>query len=165
MTFAKITRRVFGTLLICVPMLSPAAFAGEMIEVQMLNKHPENKKVRNVFYPRVVKVKPGDTVKFVSVKKGHNTESIKNMIPQGSEKWKSKLSKDFSITFEKPGIYGYRCTPHVTLGMVGLIIVEGEGMMDNLEAAKKIKQRGKAKKVWSEIWEEVEEKGLLTPNS
>lgn len=162
---SRLTRRTFAALLIALPLASSTALAGDVVEVQMLNKHPENKKIRNVFHPRIVKVKPGDTVKFISVKKGHNTESIKKMIPEGAQKWKSKISKDFEITLDKPGIYGYRCTPHATLGMVGLIIVEGEGMAVNLEAAKKLKHSGKAKKAWEEIWQEVEEKGLLKPTS
>ncbi|MEM9732262.1 MAG: pseudoazurin [Pseudomonadota bacterium] len=127
----------------------------------MLTKDPDDRKNRNLFSPRIVKVKPGDTVKFVSAEKGHNSASSKGMVPEGTEGWKGKISKDIEVTFDKPGVYGYECTPHASLGMVGLVIVEGEGMTDNLEAAKKVRQRGKSKKVWQEIWAEVEEKGLV----
>ncbi|MEM7290767.1 MAG: pseudoazurin, partial [Pseudomonadota bacterium] len=155
----------FAALLISLPLTLSAALAGEVVGAKMLNKHPENRKFRNVFHPRIIKVKRGDTVNFISVKKGHNTESIKKMIPEGAQNWKSKISKDFEVKFDKPGIYGYRCASHVTLGMVGLIIVEAEGMTENLEAARKLKHRGKAKKVWEEIWQEVDEKGLLKPTT
>ena len=146
---------VLGLVLWSFPIASISAHA-ETHEVLMLNKDPDNKKERNVFIPAVIKIKPGDTVKFVSSDKGHNSESMKGMIPEGVPKWKSKISKHFEVTFEKPGVYGYRCTPHYTLGMVGIVIVEGDGWDANLEAAKSIKQRGKAKKRFKSMWKEVD---------
>jgi len=134
----------------------PARANVKVHEVMMYSKNPDNKKERNVFIPAVVKIKPGDTVKWISVEKGHNSMSMKKMLPEGVEKWKSKISKDFELTFDKVGIYGYKCQPHVGLGMVGLVVVEGEGWDANLEELKKVKQRGKAKKVFPKLWEEVE---------
>ena len=134
----------------------PGPAQAETHEVLMYTKNPDNPKEKNVFVPKVLKIQPGDTVKFVSAQKSHNTESIKGMIPDGAEKWKSKVSKDFEITFDKPGIYGYKCTPHSSLGMVGLVVVEGDGWDADLAAMKKVKQRGKAKKVFTAIWEELE---------
>ena len=75
-------------------------------EIKMYNKDPDNKKNRMVFVPRILKIQPGDTVKFISASKGHNSESIKGMIPAGAKKWKSKIGKDFELTLDKPGIYG-----------------------------------------------------------
>ncbi len=141
-------------------MIAQPAWAAEQT-VEMLNKHPEDKKRKMVFNPWVITVNAGDTVKFVPTDKGHNSESIKGMIPDGAEKWKGKLNKEIAITFDKPGFYGYKCTPHASVGMVGLVIVEGEGKLDNLEAAKAVKHRGKAKKVFEEIWAEAESAGLL----
>ncbi|WP_395172702.1 MULTISPECIES: pseudoazurin [Roseibium] len=134
---------------------------GNSYTVQMLNKHPDDRKVRNVFLPLVQVVQPGDTVVFASVDKGHNSESIKGMIPEGAETWRSKISKDETVTFNQPGVYGYRCTPHAALGMVGLIIVKGDGMMNNVEAARAVKHRGKAKVVFEQIWEQVDSENLL----
>ncbi|MCV6592361.1 MAG: pseudoazurin [Silicimonas sp.] len=125
-------------------------------EVQMLTKHPEEKKLRNVFLPRVLVVEPGDTVTFLPTEKGHNSASSKGMLPEGAEGWKGKINKEISVTFDKPGFYGYECSPHAALGMVGLVIVKGDGMTDNLDAAKSAKAKGKSKKVWKEIWEEVD---------
>ncbi len=139
-----------------------ARASGTTHTVQMLNKHPDDSKVRNVYLPRVLVVEPGDTIEFVSTDKGHNTESVKGMIPEGSEKWKSRISNDFTLTLDQPGVYGYKCTPHMATGMVGLIIVKGDGMMDNVEAAKAVKQRGKSKKAWEEIWAEVDSENLLS---
>ena len=125
-------------------------------EVKMYNKDPDNKKNRMVFVPRILKIQPGDTVKFISASKGHNTESIKGMLPAGVEKWKSKIGKDFELTLNKPGIYGYKCTPHFGVGMVGLVVVEGDNWQANLEDAKKAKKVGKSKKIFKEIWSELE---------
>ena len=128
----------------------------ETIEIQMYTKNPDNKKERNIFIPNFVVAKPGDVIRFISADKGHNSASGKGMIPEGVEKWKSKFSKDFELTVEKPGVYGYVCSPHEGLGMVGMIVVEGDGMLDNLEAVKKAKKRGKAKKVFKSLIEQAE---------
>ncbi|MEM7270901.1 MAG: pseudoazurin [Pseudomonadota bacterium] len=140
---------------------APQLARASEVEVQMLNKHPEDKKKRMIFEPLITVVQPGDTVNFVAVDKGHNSEAIKGMVPDGVEIWKGKISKDIAVTFDKPGLYGYKCTPHASIGMVGLVICEGEGKLDNLEAAKGVKQRGKAKKVFREIWAQAEADGLL----
>lgn len=128
----------------------------------MLNKHPEDRKLRMVYDPQILVVQPGDTVKWVPTDKGHNSEADEDMIPDGVEPWKGKINSEVEFTFEKPGIYGYKCTPHYLSGMVGLVIVEGDGKLDNLEAAKAAKQRGNAKKRWEMIWAEAEEQGLLS---
>ena len=44
------------------------------------------------------------------------------------------LSKDIAVTFEKPGVYVYQCTPHAMMAMVGVINV-GQGA-ENLAAVK-----------------------------
>ena len=152
------------TLVFATIMSSGSAYAVTHT-VEMLNKHPEQPKARQVFYPRVLKIAPGDTVRFVATDRGHNSASSKGMLPEGAQPWKGKIGKDIEVTFNQPGIYGYECTPHVPQGMVGLIVVEGEGMNANLEAAKSVRKRGKGKKIWAEIWQEAEEKGLLKPKS
>jgi len=140
----------------------PALAEDAVQEVQMLNVHPEDRRKRMVFYPLIQVVQPGDTIKFLSVDPGHNSQSIEGMIPEGAEAWKSRTSQDFELTLTVPGIYGYKCTPHYATGMVGLIIVEGEGKLDNLEAARAVRQRGRAAQVFDEIWAQAEADGLLS---
>ncbi len=123
-------------------------------EVFMYNKNPDNKKERNTFYPKVLKIELGDTVKFVSKSKGHNSQSDKKGIPEGAENWKTKIGKDAEITFDVEGTYSYFCTPHRGMGMVGLILV-GDYKV-NYEAVKALKQKGNAKKVYKRIYEEVD---------
>ena len=73
--------------------------------------------------PLVTFAQPGDTVKFMNMI-GHDTEALEGMIPEDAEGWKSKLGEEgFSITVEKEGAYIYKCTPHISTGMVGAIIV------------------------------------------
>lgn len=135
------------------------AFAAEH-SVEMLNKDPDNKKLRMVFKPRILTVQAGDTVTFVASDKGHNSATIDGMVPDGAEGWDGKINQEVTATLDKPGFYGYKCTPHETVGMVGLVIVEGDGKLDNLEAAMKVRHRGRAKKAWKEIWAEAEKAGL-----
>ncbi|MBL1241025.1 MAG: pseudoazurin [OCS116 cluster bacterium] len=124
-------------------------------EVLMLNKDPDNKKLRNVFSPAVLKIEVGDTVKFISTDKGHNTQSYKKGIPEGAEKWKSKIGKEFEITFTTEGTYQYKCTPHASMGMIGLILVgDYTGNYDDVQKNKKVK--GKAKKAFKELYKQVD---------
>ena len=83
-------------------------------EVKMLNK---GEKGGMVFEPDFVKAAPGDTIIFLPSDKGHNAESIKGMIPEGAEKFKSNFNKEFVFAVEKGGLYGIKFTPHYGLGM------------------------------------------------
>lgn len=118
-------------------------------EVKMLNKGAAG---AMVFEPAFVAVQPGDIINFVSVDKGHNVESIKDMLPEGVEAFKSEMSKDFSMTMTTEGLYGIKCTPHVAMGMVAMIQV---GAPSNLDAMKAVPQKGKAAKRFEEIFAQV----------
>ena len=154
---ALITASAAGASALVAPSLVRAA---NSFDVEMLTAHPDDRKIRNIFLPRIVTVEPGDTVNFMATDKSHNSASAKGMIPDDVEGWKGKINQDIAVTFEKPGFYGYLCTPHAALGMVGLVVVKGEGMTDNLEAAQGVRQRGKALQAWEEIWAHVAEMEL-----
>ena len=108
-------------------------------EVHMLNKGETGVMV---FEPAYIEAAPGDTVTFVPVDKGHNAESIKGMFPEGAEPFKGKINETITVTFDKDGVYGVKCTPHYGMGMVALVKV---GEPTNLEEAKAAKNPGKAK--------------------
>ena len=110
------------------------------VTIEMLNKLDD----RNmVFSSEIVKVDVGDTVFWISTDKGHNVEFIsKNGVPDGVEKFKSKVNKDAEFTFTIPGIYAYWCTPHKSMGMIGFVIVGDD--LSNLESIKKVKFVGKS---------------------
>ena len=131
-------------------MLTLFAFAGgaaaEEHVVQMLNK---GDKGAMVFQPDLIKAAPGDTIKFVPTDKSHNAETIKGMIPEGAESFKSKMNEEFSVTLDKEGVYGVKCAPHYGMGMVALIVV---GQPVNADAAQAVKQTGKAKAAFADLF-------------
>ena len=123
----------------------------EDITVEMLNKL---EKRNMVFNQEIVRINPGDTVFWKSIDKGHNVEFIsKNGIPEGVEKFKSKIGKDTEFTFTIPGIYAYWCTPHKSLGMIGFVVVGGD--KHNLEQIKNTKFFGKSRKISSSLIEHL----------
>ncbi|HSG53908.1 MAG TPA: pseudoazurin, partial [Paracoccaceae bacterium] len=126
----------------------------KVIEVQMLNQNPDDRSQRMVFYPDLVRANVGDTIRFVSTDKGHNSESSKDMLPEGAEGWKGPISQDLEVTLTQDGTYGYHCTPHATLGMVGLILV-GDAMV-NFQAARDVRQRGRAADRYEDIFARAE---------
>ena len=111
-------KSIVGAAAVILALALPAAAAD--FEVHMLNKGAEG---AMVFEPAFVKVAPGDTVTFIPTDKGHNVETIKDMIPEGAEAFKSKINENYKVTFDKAGAYGVKCTPHVGMGMVGLVVV------------------------------------------
>ena len=120
--------------------------------VEMLDKLDKRKMV---FNQEIVRIDPGDTVFWKATDRGHNVEFIsKNGVPDGVEKFKSKVGKDTEFTFTIPGIYAYWCVPHKTLGMIGFVIV-GEDL-SNLDAIKKVKFIGKSKKIAKTLITEIE---------
>ncbi len=154
-------RRSFLVAGTALTLVSPAHGAGTTHDIQMLNRHPENRRITMVFHPIIQVVQPGDTVRFVPTNPGHNSQTIDGMLPVGAQSWRSRLNQEVSVTLTIPGFYGYKCLPHTAMGMVGLIIVEGDGMMDNLAAARAVRHRGRAGKAWDEIWAQAASDGLL----
>ena len=88
--------------------------------VKMLNQGTEG---YMVFEPAVLNVAVGDSVTFEATDAAHNSASMAGMIPAGAKAWNSDLSKDITVTFNVPGVYGYQCTPHSMMAMVGVIKV------------------------------------------
>src|SRR5690606_12730411 len=104
-----------------------------------------------VFEPAFVKIQPGDTVTFLPTDKGHNVETIKDMIPEGAEAFKSKINETYTVTFDVPGVYGLKCTPHFAMGMVAMVFV-GDGN-ENLDAVKAVKVPKKVGERFEDIYE------------
>ena len=59
-------------------------------------------------------------------------------------KFTSKLNKEYSFTFEIPGVYLYQCTPHKGLGMIALVVVGDD--TSNKDQIAKTRVFGKSKK-------------------
>ena len=130
---------------------SKILFAAD-ITIEMLNKL---EKRNMVFSEEIIKIEVGDTVFWQATDKGHNVEFIsKNGVPEGVDKFKSKINKDAEFTFTIPGIYAYWCTPHKTMGMIGFVIVGDD--KSNLDSIKKVKFGGKSKKIAKGLIAEIE---------
>ena len=105
----------------------------ENYEVKMLNQGSEG---YMVFEPSFLKINKGDSVTFIATDAAHNSASIKGMIPPGASKWNGNLSQNITVTFDVEGLYGYQCTPHAMMAMVGMIQVgENKSNLESVKAA------------------------------
>lgn len=129
-------------------MLATAAYA-ENFDVKLLNKGADG---AMVFEPAFVKAAVGDTITFLSTDKGHNVEGIEGMLPAGVEAFKSAMGADYVLTLTSEGLYGVKCTPHYSMGMVALIQA---GAAANQEAAAAVPQKGKAKTRFEPLFAQV----------
>lgn len=150
-----ITRRQFvagAIAAVSIPAaLAPTqAYAAEH-EVHMLNRGEDG---AMVFEPALVRIAAGDTVTFLPTDPGHNAESIRGMAPEGAELFKGGINKEISVTFDVPGVYGVKCTPHFAMGMVALVVVDDPS--PNLEAAKAVRNPPKAQERFAAMFAELE---------
>lgn len=134
--------------LVALAFALPTGALAEDTTVEMLNKRDDGAKM--VYSEDIVRIEPGDTVTWTPTSKGHNVEFI-----AGPDGWeapkKSKLGKEYSYTFDTPGVYLYQCTPHKSMGMIAIVVV-GDG--DNDVSGTKV--RGKSKKKLAELMEQLE---------
>ena len=118
--------------------------------VEMLNKDADGNKM--VYSQAIVEIGAGQIVKWIPTSKGHNVEII--AAPEGFDiPKKSKNSKEVEIQFDIPGIYYYWCTPHKGMGMIGLVVVEGD--ISNIDDIAKAKAMGKSKKKLKALLEQL----------
>lgn len=82
----------------------------------------------NSFSPNTLEVEVGDVVRWVWTGGSHTTTSVS--VPSGASPWNSPLNSSntqFEYTVAVAGNYGYVCTPHAQMGMVGgFVAVDGE---------------------------------------
>ena len=129
--------------------LATLAYA-KTVELEMLNKDAAGRKM--VYSEDLVHIESGDIIKWVPTSKGHNVEIV--AAPEGFEiPKKSKNGKEVSIEFTVPGIYYYWCTPHKGMGMIGLIVVDGD--TSNKDAIANAKAMGKSKKKLKKLLDEL----------
>jgi pseudoazurin len=132
--------RILAFLFTC---LLPTFAVAELHEVQMLNR---NENGSMVYEPTFLKIAPGDTVKFLATKPGHNAASIETMLPDGAEPFKGKINEEIEVTFDVPGTYGIKCTPHYAMGMV-MVIQVGEASAKVDEVPDDLPKRAKDRMV------------------
>ena len=108
--------------------LMPFVAMAETHEVMMLNRNDTG---AMPYEPDYLVIQPGDTVRFLAASPGHNAATIDGMIPDGGEKFIGKINEEIEVTLAAEGIWGIKCSPHYTMGMVMLIQV-GEGAVSPL---------------------------------
>jgi len=109
-----------------------AASQARLWEVRMISTADG----RQIFEPAVLKINPGDTVRWVNASGVHTTTAYSEEngkaqgIPEGAPSWDSGILVEQGQTFEftfpedaPQGSYAYFCVPHEGLGMVGLLVV------------------------------------------
>ena len=94
----------------------------------------------------------GDTIEWSPNIGEHNVEFLiapqADLLPN-----KSKINEFHSVTFDIPGIYLYGCTPHLNLGMLGLVIVDKN--LENIADIEKIDLSPVASSVLNHLLKEV----------
>ena len=87
----------------------------------------------DTFSIEVAKIEVGDTVEWLPENKGHNVEFLAG--PDMADlPPKSDMNAFHSVLFERKGVYLYGCTPHLNMGMLGLIVVGND--FHNIEGVK-----------------------------
>ena len=129
--------------------LSAKAEEKEPLIIEMLNKRGKDKML---YGQDVARIDVGQTITWTPDSKGHNVQFVS--VPEGVEKVKSKLSQEFSYTFEQEGVYLYVCTPHASMGMIGVVVVGDSDV--NLDEVLDYKFRGKSKKKFKKIAKSLE---------
>lgn len=107
---------------------APAAAAD--ITVRMLT---QGKTGMMVFEPAFVKARVGDTIHFLA-SPSHNAELMKEITPAGVAPQSGGMNKEFALKVTAPGLYGVKCRPHYSMGMVALVQVGAKPA--NLAAAR-----------------------------
>ena len=125
-----------------------SAVSAADFEVLMLNKGTNGETMG--FSPAFLRIEPGDTVTFIPVDKGHNAETILDMIPENAATWKGKIDEQLTVTLTEPGLYGFKCFPHFAMGMVGLVQVGDD--KSNLKQLMEVRLPGKAQARMMELF-------------
>jgi pseudoazurin len=116
-----------------VGVMSGPALAAEHI-INMVNKAADGTAM--AFEPNFVRAAVGDTIKLVPVDKGHFAVALPGFWPKDVPEVKGKVNQELIVTLDKEGIYGFKCTPHYSMGMVALVQVGAAQVTDEMKAVK-----------------------------
>ena len=104
--------------------------AAENFDVKMVNADASGQVM--VFDPPFIKASVGDTVTFLPTDLLHNSQSVPGMIPSSANSWNGAMNEKITIELNAEGIYVYQCTPHIALGMIGIIQVGSPTNIDDV---------------------------------
>jgi len=111
-------------------------------DIDMLNKRSDGEKM--VYSQDVIYINTNDTINWLPTSPGHNVEFIAFPSNADVPQKPSKVGNEFSFTFIEPGIYLYQCSPHKSMGMIALVVVNDD--TSNLDEVAITKVLGKSKK-------------------
>ena len=84
----------------------------------------------NIFTPADITIQVNESVRWMNTGGFHNVNGSTATYPDNPEGFANGAASGdlwiFDYTFTLPGVYDYQCDPHVALGMVGTVTVEGE---------------------------------------
>lgn len=85
----------------------------------------------NVYDPASITIQVGDTITWTNVQGVHNVNGSSQSYPNNPVGFRSGNAMPppwtYQFVFDTPGTYNYQCDPHVGLGMVGEVVVQGAG--------------------------------------
>jgi halocyanin-like protein len=75
------------------------------------------------YAPAAIRVDPGTTIRWVWTGNGglHDVAFVNTDV---SASLRGEQGAEYTYTFTEPGEYRYECTPHASVGMRGVVIVE-----------------------------------------
>lgn len=144
----KVRFLLAAALMAALPYALPAT--AETLKVEMRNR---GEKGSMVFEPDFLAIKPGDSVKFIATHKSHNAASIDGMVPEGYAGFKGKINEEIEVTFNQPGFYGIKCSPHFGMGMVMLVKV---GEAELTDAIRTVEVPARARPRFDDIFTRID---------
>ena len=117
-------------LILCLFLLA-SFISAENFDVKMVNADASGQVM--VFDPPFIKANIGDTVTFLPTDMLHNSQSVPGLIPSSASSWNGAMNEKITIELNTEGVYVYQCTPHIALGMIGVIQVGEATNIDNIK--------------------------------
>ena len=62
----------------------------------------------------------------------HNSQSVPGLIPSSANSWNGAMNEKITVELNAEGVYVYQCTPHIALGMIGVIQVGSPKNIDDV---------------------------------
>ena len=117
-------------LILCLFLLA-SFISAENFDIKMVNADASGQVM--VFDPPFIKANIGDTVTFLPTDMLHNSQSVPGLIPSSASSWNGVMNEKITIELNTEGVYVYQCTPHIALGMIGVIQVGEATNIDNIK--------------------------------
>ena len=104
--------------------------SAENYEVKMVNADASGQVM--IFDPPFIKANVGDTVTFLPTDMLHNSQSVPGLTPSSANSWNGAMNEKITVELNAEGVYVYQCTPHIALGMIGVIQVGSPTNIDDV---------------------------------